>query len=92
MLNIPEYAALYKQYLRELVADDGIMSRDASMARIRQWQKSIEGMVPNDTGEDMEIRDEPASWSSNRNYRLLETGSNNYFEVKAASIRKYCGQ
>ena len=92
LLNIPEYAALYKQYLRELVADDGIMSRDASMARISQWQKSIDGMVPNDTGEDMEIRDEPASWSSNRSYRLLETGSNNYFEVKAASIRKYCGQ
>ena len=42
--------------------------------------------VANDTGEDMYIQDRPAPWGNHPEYRLLESGKNNYFDVKAAVI------
>jgi hypothetical protein len=30
----------------------------------------------------------PASWSTHREYRLMDKGSNNFFKVKAEAIRK----
>ena len=50
----------------------------------------IERYIDNDTGEDCEIKDRPASWGNHHEYRLWEsTDSNiNWFRVKAASIGK----
>ena len=41
--------------------------------------------VANDTGEDMEIRDEPAPWGNHSEYRLIEK-NNNFFIRKRESI------
>ena len=43
--------------------------------------------IANDTGEDMSISDAPASWGNHHEYRLLEDSSNNWFKVKAESIK-----
>ena len=56
------------------------------MSRIKQWQTAITPFLKNDTGEDMEIKDRPASWSNHREYRIMEDGANNWFLVKAQSI------
>lgn len=80
---------IYKEALKELIdPDNGLLDMEASMKRIRQWQTKISPYVSNDTDEDMEIYDHPAFWSNHPEYRLLDTGSNNFFKVKAEAIWK----
>lgn len=84
LLQKPEWKAFYVSFLKELCAGD--FSADASMARIKEWHKAISPYVSNDTGEDMEIKDRPASWGNHGEYRILSSGSNNFFTVKAATV------
>lgn len=84
LLQKPEWKALYVSYLKELCAGD--FSADAAMARIKGWHQVIGPYVSNDTGEDMEIKDRPASWGNHGEYRILSGGSNNFFTVKAATV------
>ncbi len=86
------YKELYKSYLKELVdSSAGYFHYDASVARIRAWHSKIQNYVSNDTGEDMSIYDQPASWSNKSHYRLLENSNNNFFKVKAQSYRDHLG-
>jgi hypothetical protein len=61
------------------------MNQAAATQRILDWQSKIRNYISNDTGEDMEIRDEPASWGQIGNYKLTST-NNNYFTVKTQTI------
>ena len=91
ILQISEFRELYKQELLELCASSKrLFYYDASMERIRNWHKLISEYIDNDTGEDCRIEDKPASWGNHGEYRLLEMGGNNYFQVKTSSINKYC--
>lgn len=85
MMAIPEFREIYVSELKRLVAsENGLMDFDSATGRIREWQGRIREYVPNDTGQDMETRDEPASWS-NVKYRLLGTSAN-YFSEKIRTI------
>lgn len=86
LLEYPEYKAIYLNALRELCASNELFGPQGSSARIRGWHALIRDYVSNDTGEDMIIEDRPASWSNHTEYRLMESGANNFFSVKAASI------
>ena len=91
ILQINEFRELYKQELLALCsASRRLFYYDASMERIRNWHKLIAEHIDNDTGEDCRIEDKPASWGNHSEYRLLELGGNNYFQVKTSSINKYC--
>lgn len=84
-MKIPEFRQAYVAELKRLVDPaNALMDCASATGRIRGMQKSIEAYVGNDTGEDMTVRDEPASWSNCR-YSLLSS-DNNYFKVKAATI------
>lgn len=86
ILQFSDYRALYVQYLNELIDPSrGLFDYNTSYARIVAWQSKISKYVSNDTGEDMEIKDRPAGWSSHGEYRLL-SGDNNFFKIKAESI------
>lgn len=86
ILQFSDYKALYIQYLNELIDPSrGLFDYNSSYARISAWQSRISSYVSNDTGEDMEIKDRPAGWSSHGEYRLLKE-SNNFFKIKAESI------
>ena len=50
-------------------------------------QTVIIGLFLRNTGEDMTIEDRPASWGNHGEYRVLDTGSNNFFKVKASSVK-----
>jgi len=76
----------YRAHLQELCRPGGLFYYTCSIARIQSWQARIRDYVSNDTGEDMSISDRPASWGSHGEYRLLDTGSGNFFKVKAASV------
>ena len=90
-MQIPEYKEIYRQHLLNLcAASSGLLYYDSSMTRIRQWHKLISPYIDNDTGEDCVIEDKPAYWGNHSEYRLLELGSNNYFQVKTSSIKTYC--
>ena len=39
---------------------NGLMDYNSSSTRIREWQNRIKDYISNDTGEDMEIKDETA--------------------------------
>lgn len=82
ILSVNEYRAMYSHYLRQYAAEDSYFGCNASSQRIRHWQNMIEKYVPNDTGEDTSIYDEPASWSNHREYRLMSDGEYNWFRVK----------
>lgn len=47
----------------------------------------IRDYVVNDTEEDCEIKDRPAGWGNQYDYRILDASSSmNFFKVKAESI------
>ena len=88
IISIPEYESLYKSYINELAnSNNDYFNASKSAARIINWQQMIRDYIPNDTGEDMQITDKPASWGNCGFYRLLGN-SNNFFEVRAANIPK----
>ncbi len=91
ILKNSEFREFYRQELLRLVSPEaGLFYYESSIARINAWQSSISAYVSNDTGEDMSISDSPASWSTHKEYRLLDTGVNNFFKVKTSSIHSYC--
>lgn len=79
---------MYIDALNELCAkENGLLHYEASIARIRTWHNLISPYVVNDTEEDCEIKDRPASWGNHYEYRLLDDSQDvNFFRVKAASI------
>lgn len=86
IITIDEYKTLYVGYIRELCnSNNNYFHVDKSIARINNWQSMIKKYVNNDTGEDTQILDEPASWGNCSFYRLLDS-ENNYFIIRAANI------
>ena len=94
VLSISEYENKYKEYLFQLAAPgNDLFAPERSMDRIRQWHAMIEPYISNDTGEDMEIFDAPASWADCYFYRLLSgnsmggtMGDANYFMTRVANL------
>jgi hypothetical protein len=88
ILQFADYRDMYVEYLNELIDPSrGLFDFNSSYGRITSWQSRIAPYVSNDTGEDMEIKDRPAGWSSHGEYRLLKN-DNNFFTIKASSIPK----
>lgn len=88
VLQFDDWRATYVKYLKEAVAEGaGLMHYDDALPRIQRWQRMVAPYLSNDTGEDMELRDVPASWGNHHEYRLLEDSRrNNFFRVKAETI------
>ena len=88
ILKFSDFRAKYIAYLKELIdIKNGLMDRQSAQARIRSWQRMIEPYVDNDTGEDTVIEDKPASWGNHSEYNLLKSNGDNFFTVKAFTIR-----
>ena len=88
MMKFPEFKQIYIDELKRLVDPaNGLMDQTSATQRIKDWQSKIKDYISNDTGEDMQISDEPAYWGNIGNYKLTST-SNNYFTVKAQTINK----
>ncbi|MBQ8335769.1 MAG: CotH kinase family protein [Tidjanibacter sp.] len=86
ILEFEDYRKIYIAALKELATEgNDLFYVTESMERIRQWQGFISRYVPNDTGEDMEIKDRPASWGNQGQYRLLSP-INNFFVTKVNSL------
>lgn len=90
ILQVSDFRAKYTDYLRDFsTVDNPWTGQLQSASKIRTWQAFIKPFLKNDTGEDMELRDAPASWGNHPEYRLLEDNSNNWFKVKAESIASW---
>ena len=88
MMEYEEFRAIYRDELKRLVDPAyGLMDTESARQRILDWQSKIQNYIVNDTDEDMEIKDRPASWGRVGDYRLMST-SNNYFTEKANTINK----
>lgn len=87
IISFSKYRRIYINALKELANPrKDYLCLENSKKRIIQWQSSLYDYVPNDTGEDMTIEDLPGAWSSENKYRLLESGPNNYFNLKCNVI------
>lgn len=88
ILQHDDYRAIYVEALNELCSpDNDLFYYQRSHDRINEWHNLIRDYVDNDTDEDCEIKDRPASWGNNYDYRILDANSSmNFFKVKAASI------
>ena len=85
VIKIPEFKEIYVRELKRLVDPaNGLMDYDSAVARILEWQGRIQDYVSNDTGEDMSIKDEDASWSG-YDYHLIDKNKN-FFIEKANAI------
>lgn len=86
LLQIPEFRTMYADYLHELCdPSKDLFSYGRSRIRILKWHELIDGHISNDTGEDMEIADRPASWGNCGFHRLLDP-VNNYFSIRAGKL------
>jgi spore coat protein CotH len=86
IISISEYRTKYINYLKELnTATNDLFYVDKSAARIIKWQTLISNHIINDTGEDMELKDVPASWGNCPQYRLLGA-TNNYFSIRGSNL------
>ena len=87
LMKFDDFRQMYKNALQELADPaNGLFHMDASVPRIQNWQNLIRPYITNDTGEDMEIKDRPANWGNCGHYRLMDTGSDNFFRVKTETI------
>ena len=87
LMEYDDFRSKYVAYLKQIVADSSdLMYCTDAIERIGTWHALIGDYVSNDTGEDMTIYDQPAYWGNHPEYRLLELGTNNFFQVKAATI------
>ena len=87
VLSIKEFENTYKQYIKQLAASDELFAPEGSKARISQFQNLVRPYIANDTGEDMEMYDQPAPWSNQPQYRLLSGSQHtNFFITKINSI------
>lgn len=88
ILKTPEWRDYYVACLKELCdpAKDYLYYH-YSIERIKAWHRKIGPYVMNETFEDCEIRDEPATFGTTPWYRLLDTDpSVNFFRVKTRVI------
>lgn len=86
VMSIAEYKNRYKAYIKELAQDANYMKPDAAIARVKQFEQFVQPYIINDTYEDMELNDSPASWS-NFGYKLTSGGNGtNFFYTKVNSI------
>ncbi len=89
LMKFEDFREMYKNAFMELTDPaNSLFHMNASVQRIKEWQKKISPYVSNDTDEDMVIKDEPASWGNHHEYRLMDTGNNNFFKVKTESVSK----
>lgn len=96
ILAVPEFRARYVQHLKDLAREgQGLFGASDSQARIRYWQQRIAPHVSNDTGEDMQLEDKPASWGNAPYYRLLSgnaeggsQGNANFFGTRIKAINQ----
>ena len=87
LMKFEDFRKMYKDAFIELADPaNALFDMDASVSRITTWQNMIRPYVSNDTGEDMEINDQPAHWGNHHEYRLMDKGSNNFFRVKTETI------
>lgn len=87
ILSFDDYKAIYTGYLRDLAT--GLLTYESSIQRISRWQGMISELIANDTGEDMKLRDVPASWGNHPEYRVVEDGETNFFRAKCASLLEW---
>ncbi|MDD2961312.1 MAG: CotH kinase family protein [Muribaculaceae bacterium] len=101
ILSVDKWKNQYIEYLKQLAsADNDYLDADKSIARILKWQGMVEKYVDNVTGEDTQIIDRSASWSSGvKNYKLLtgnsEGGNNgdpNFFKTRIKTINSLLGK
>ena len=86
LMKFDEFKKIYKDELKRLVdPSNHLMDKTSATARILEWQTKIRDYVNNDTEEDMNIEDRPASWGNYSHYRLT-SDNNNYFTAKANTI------
>lgn len=87
IIQYDEWRKIYVDALKELASEQyDYLNMTSSVSRILKWQEMIRPYVDNDTDEDCEIYDKPASWGSYSHYRLMDMGSNNYFRVKCETL------
>lgn len=93
VMSISDFQTTYKAYIKQLANSADLMQPAAAISRVAQLQSLIRDFVPNDTGEDNTVTDQPAYWSSCPYYRLLTGGTgdgksseSNFFKTKAAAI------
>lgn len=86
IITIPAYKTMYVAYLKELYSPDkDLFYHTRSISRITAWQAMVQPFLNNDTEEDTELVDVPASWGNCPHYRLLSP-TNNYFKTRALNL------
>jgi len=93
IMKVPTFRKKYIEYLEDFTDKGSLLfGWKASQERINSWIALIQDYVPNDTGDDVVIKDKPASWGNHPEYRILTYGENNWFKVKSESLTYWINQ
>lgn len=93
-LSVPEYKEIYKNYLLSIGEEESFVAESqAEIVRLQnliRYYTATKDITYTDTFRY--IKDNTARWCSNYGkYKLLSSDpKNNYFIIKARSIKKYC--
>lgn len=86
IISFTSYKSAYINNFHELCdPTNDLFDASSSISRIQNWHNLIQNHIQNDTGEDMEIIDQPAWWGNQPHYRLLNS-ENNYFIIRASHL------
>lgn len=87
ILNIDTFLGEFLRNTQTLVEQAGLMTQSESIAYINQVHSNIQNSLQNDTNENDEIADRPASWGNQPNYRLFTTSSGkNWYATRKATV------
>lgn len=87
VLQVSRWRKRYIEILKELhAAENELFHVDASIERIGKWHSLISPYLNNDTHEDQELKDRPASWGNHGEYRVYTKCSDNFFIVRSSNL------
>ena len=89
ILSIDKYLQEYKQYIELLVTQENLMVENYAVDWIQKRHLAIQHDLENITGDNQTIKDQPAVWGNQDEYRLLELSSGkNWYQTRLDAVEK----
>lgn len=90
ILQSEEYMEMYRSFLLELILPEAyLFDYRISKEIISDLMYQASFYVKNDTGYNIGTKDITAGWSNHPEYRIREDNDQNFFKVRAETIRYY---
>ncbi len=96
VLAIDKHLQTYKEHLLSLVTQSDLMIESYALPWIEKVHMLISNAVDNDTGDNVIIADQPASWGNQPDYRIFaldqdKANDKNWYKTRLNAVNKVLG-